>query len=44
MTGTTKEDVNPEKMTNAESHAHFTQLLVGCAHDMDVDSKLSDVM
>jgi hypothetical protein len=49
MTRTTKEDVDPEKMTNAELHAHFTQLLVGCAHNVDtrledVDSKLSDVM
>jgi hypothetical protein len=49
MTGTTKEDVDPEKMTNAELHAHFTELLVGRAHDVDtrlgdVDSKLSDTM
>jgi hypothetical protein len=49
MTGTTKDDVDPEKMTNAELHAHFTQLLVGHAHDVDtclgdVDSKLSDAM
>jgi hypothetical protein len=45
MTGTTKEDVDPEKMTNSELQAHFTQLLVGRAHDIDtrlgdVDSKL----
>ena len=49
MTGTTKDDVDPEKMTNAELHAHFTRLLVGRAQDVDtrlgdVDSKLSDVM
>jgi hypothetical protein len=49
MTGNTKEDVDPEKMTNTKLHAHFTQLLVGRAHDMDtrlgdVDSKLSDAM
>jgi hypothetical protein len=49
MTGTTKEDVDPEKMTNAELHAHFTELLVGRAHDVDtrlgdVDSKLSNTM
>jgi hypothetical protein len=36
-------------MTNAELHAHFTQLLVGHAHDVDtclgdVDSKLFDAM
>jgi hypothetical protein len=44
-----KEDVDMEKITNGELHAHFTQLLVGHAHDMDtrlgdVDSKLSDAM
>jgi hypothetical protein len=44
-----KEDVDLEKITNAELHAQFTQLLVGHAHDMDtrlgdVDSKLSDAM
>jgi hypothetical protein len=49
MTGTTKKDVDPEKMKNAELHAHFTQLLVGRAHDMDTrlgdeDSNLSNVM
>jgi hypothetical protein len=49
MTGTTKEDVDLEKITNAELHAHFTQLLVRRAHDVDtrlgdVDSKLSDAM
>jgi hypothetical protein len=49
MTGTTKEDVDPEKMMNAELHAHFTQMLVGSAHDVDtrlgnVDPKLSDAM
>jgi hypothetical protein len=43
-----KDDVDPEKMTS-KLHAHFTQLLVGHAHDVDtrlgdVDSKLSDVM
>jgi hypothetical protein len=36
MTGTMKDDVDPEKMTNAELHADFTQLLVGHAHDMDM--------
>jgi hypothetical protein len=49
MIGTTKDDVDPEKMTNAELNAHFTQLLVGRAHNVDtrfgnVDSKLSDAM
>jgi hypothetical protein len=49
MTETTKDDVDPEKMTSAELHAHFTRLLVGCAHDVDtrlgdVDSKFSDAM
>jgi hypothetical protein len=49
MTGTTKDDVDLEKMTSAELHAHFTQLLVGYAHNVDtrlgdVDSKLFDVM
>jgi hypothetical protein len=47
--GTKKDDVDPEKKMNAEFHAHFTQLLVGHAHDVDtclgdVDSKLSDAM
>jgi hypothetical protein len=49
MTGTAKDDVDLEKMTIAELHAHFTRLLVGRAQDVDtrlgdVDSKLSDVM
>jgi hypothetical protein len=49
ITGTTTEDVDPEKMTNAKLYAHFTQLLVGCPHDVDtrlgdVDSKLSYAM
>jgi hypothetical protein len=49
MTGTMKEDVDQEKLKNAELHAHFTQLLVGRAHDVDthlgdVDSKLSNTM
>jgi hypothetical protein len=49
MIGTTKDDVDPEKMTSAELHAHFTRLLVGHAQDVDtrlgdVDSKLSDAM
>jgi hypothetical protein len=49
MIGTTKEDVDPEKMTSAKLHAHFTQLLAGHAHDVDTslgdfDSKLSDAM
>jgi hypothetical protein len=49
MTGITKDDVDPEKMTSAELHAHFTRLLVGRAQDMDTrlgdfDSKLSDSM
>jgi hypothetical protein len=49
MTATTKDDVDPEKMTSAELHAHFTRLLVGRAQDVDarlgdVDSKLCDVM
>jgi hypothetical protein len=49
MTGTTKDDVDPEKMTTTELHAHFTRLLVGYAQDVDtrlgdVDSKLSDAM
>jgi hypothetical protein len=49
MTGTTKDDVDPEKKTNAELHDHFTQLSVRRAHDMDtrlgdVDSKLFDAM
>jgi hypothetical protein len=44
-----KDDVDPEKMTSAELHAHFTWLLVGHAQDVDtcfgdVDSKLSDAM
>jgi hypothetical protein len=41
MTIATKEDVDPKKMTNAELHAHFTQLLVGRAHN--VDTRLGDV-
>jgi hypothetical protein len=49
MTGTTKDDVDPEKMTSAELHAHFTRLLVWHAQDVDshlgdVDSKLFDAM
>jgi hypothetical protein len=49
MTGTTKDDVNLEKMTTVELHAHFTRLLVGCAQDVDtrlgdVDSKLSNAI
>jgi hypothetical protein len=49
MTGTAKDDVDPEKMTSAEWHAYFTRLLVGRVQDVDtrlgnVDSKLSDVM
>jgi hypothetical protein len=49
MTGTTKEDVDLEKMTNAELHAHFTRLLLGRAQDVDTrlgddDSKLSDAI
>jgi hypothetical protein len=35
MTGTAKDDVDLEKMTSAELHAHFTKLLVGHAHDVD---------
>jgi hypothetical protein len=41
MTGTTKDDVDSEKMTSAEVHAHFTLLLVG--HAQDVDTRLGDV-
>jgi hypothetical protein len=42
-------DADPEKMTNKEMHAHFTQLLVGHAHDADtrienIDSKLANTM
>jgi hypothetical protein len=49
MTGIAKDDVDLEKMTGAELHAHFTWLLVGHAQDVytrlgDVDSKLSDAM
>jgi hypothetical protein len=49
MTRTTKDDVDLEKMTSAELHAHFTRLLVGHAQDVDtclcdVDSKRSDAM
>jgi hypothetical protein len=49
MPGTAKDDVDPEKMTSAELHAHFTRLLVGHAQYVDtclgdVDSKLSDAM
>jgi hypothetical protein len=49
MAGTTKDDVDLEKMTSAKLHAHFTRLLVGHAQDVDtrlgeVDSKLSDAM
>jgi hypothetical protein len=49
MIGTAKDDVDLEKMTSAELHAHFTRLLVGHAQDVDtclgdVDSKLSDAM
>jgi hypothetical protein len=49
MIGTAKDDVDPEKMTSAELHAHFTRLLVGRAQDVDtrlgdVDSKLSNAM
>jgi hypothetical protein len=49
MIGTAKDAVDLEKMTSVELHAHFTQLLVGHAHDVDtrlgdVDSKLSDAM
>jgi hypothetical protein len=49
MSGTTKDDVDPEKMMSTELHAHFTQLLVGRAHNMntrlgDVDSKISYAM
>jgi hypothetical protein len=48
-TGTVKDDVDPEKMTTIELHAHFTRLWVGHAQHMDtrlgdVDSKLSDAM
>jgi hypothetical protein len=41
MTGTTTDVVDPSKMTNAELHAQFTQLLGGHAHD--VDARLGDV-
>jgi hypothetical protein len=49
MTRPAKDDVDSEKMTRAELHAHFTWLLVGQAQDVgtrlgDVDSKLSDTM
>jgi hypothetical protein len=49
MAGNAKDDVDPEKMTSAELHAHCTRLLVGRAQDVDtrlgdVDSKLSDAM
>jgi hypothetical protein len=49
MIGTTKDDVDPEKMMSAELHAQFTWLLVGRAQDVetrlgDIDSKLSDAM
>jgi hypothetical protein len=49
MTGTAKDDVDPEKRTSVELHAHFTRLLVGRAQDVvtrldDVDSKLSNAM
>jgi hypothetical protein len=49
MIGTAKDDVDLEKMTSAELHAHFTRLLVGLAQDVDtcfgdVDSKLFDAM
>ena len=44
MTGGAKEtpSVDPEKMTTAELHAHFSQLLVG--HALDVDTQLAAAM
>jgi hypothetical protein len=49
MAGTAADVVDSEKMTSAELHAHFTQLLVERAHDVDsrlgdVDSKLTNAM
>jgi hypothetical protein len=49
MTGTTSVVVDPDKMTSAELHAHFTHLFGGHAHDVDaclgdVDSKLTDAL
>ena len=49
MTGTDSATVDPDKMTNAELHAHFTHLLGGHAHDVDarlgdVDAKLTDAL
>ena len=37
-----KNDVDPEKMTNTEMHAHFTKLVVERAHD--VDTRLDETM
>jgi hypothetical protein len=44
MTGSDKErpSIDPEKMTNAELHAHFSKLLVG--HAQDVDTQLAAAM
>jgi hypothetical protein len=49
MTRTTSVTVDPDKMMNAELHAHFSHLLVGHATDVDarlgdVDAKLTDVL
>jgi hypothetical protein len=49
MTGSDNDDVNLEKMTNKEMHAHFTKLLVGHAHNVDtridtIESKLADTI
>jgi hypothetical protein len=38
----TANSMNPEKMTNAELHAHFTKLFVGRAQD--VDTRFADTM
>ncbi|KAK1665171.1 hypothetical protein QYE76_053330 [Lolium multiflorum] len=48
-TGIVTDVVYPDKMTSVGLHAHFTQILVGRAHDVDlrlgdVDSKLTDAM
>ncbi|KAK1601925.1 hypothetical protein QYE76_027030, partial [Lolium multiflorum] len=49
LAGTESANVDPDKMTNAEMHAHFLHLLGGHATDVDgrlgdVDAKLTDAL
>ncbi|KAK1611076.1 hypothetical protein QYE76_034749 [Lolium multiflorum] len=49
LAGTESANVDPDKMTNAEMHAHFLHLLSGHATDVDgrlgdVDAKLTDAL